>query len=58
MLAVNVPASHRYVEILHLSNVEFNCYVTDTSCSWFSWLGIKFLVLSAQMWFEIVPTSR
>lgn len=57
MLTVNIPANYRYVETWHFFKVEFNFYVTDTSCSWSAWSGVKFLVLSAQTRLEIVPTS-
>lgn len=57
MLTVNVPANYRYVETWHFFKVEFNFYVTDTSCSWSAWSGVKFLLLSAQTRLEIVPTS-
>lgn len=57
MLTVNVPANYRYVETWHFFKVEFNFYVTDTSCSWSAWSGVKFLLLSAQTRLEIVPAS-
>lgn len=57
MLTVNIPANYRYVETWHFFKVEFNFYVTDTSCSWSAWSGVKFLLLSAQTRLEIVPTS-
>lgn len=57
MLTVNIPANYRYVETWHFFKVEFNFYVTDTSCSWSAWSGVKFLLLSAQTRLEIVPAS-
>lgn len=57
MLTVNIPANYRYVETWHFFKVEFNFYVTGTSCSWSAWSGVKFLLLSAQTRLEIVPAS-
>lgn len=56
-MTVNIPANYRYVETWHFFKVEFNFYVTGTSCSWSAWSGVKFLLLSAQTRLEIVPAS-